>query len=267
MRPIDWYELSKMFVETNESYKGRSASYQLKQLSKERKLNYLNEQSECEENCSEKKIKGKKLKSYSKTDLRDLREELKSDLQDAKKCLKGADVKEINKCKRLVDKISYQLDCVVCEINYRKAHKINEAADVPADSSLEDDYISRKDDEKKDDNDVEEVEMTAIIVTVKKGDLEKVKEEMTDAGIDEEYIEIEDVEDKEDDDEVDITVDAHEVLKLKDWLKEKGIDLEEKIGGEIIADEDSDDADDDAVNDKGLEDIFKDLDDEDEENK
>ena len=82
--------------------------------------------------------------------------------------------------------------------------------------------------------------MTAIVLTVKKDDVDKCKEELVDAGIPEDAITEVDTED--DDENGKLKVDADYALELKDYLKGKGIDLEEKIGGEIIDDsaEDSD---------------------------
>lgn len=94
------------------------------------------------------------------------------------------------------------------------------------------------DDEGKGDED-EEAELTGIELTVAKDDADKCKEELIDAGIPEEDIEI--VEGEDDDDEAKIVVDASSAVELKEYLAKKGIDLEEKIGGEIVdTDEDSD---------------------------
>ena len=57
---------------------------------------------------------------------------------------------------------------------------------------------------------------------------------MVEAGIPEAGIEILDGE--EDDENAKIRVDADHALELKDYLSGKGIDLEEKIGGEIVDD-------------------------------
>ena len=67
----------------------------------------------------------------------------------------------------------------------------------------------------------------------------------------EDDIEILDAED--DEDTVKIKVDVNSVHELKDYLSGKGIDLEEKIGGEIIDDEEGEEGkekeDDDAAKD------------------
>ena len=89
--------------------------------------------------------------------------------------------------------------------------------------------------EEKEDAEDEDEEMKAVVITVKKGDEDKCKDEMVDAGIAEEDIEILDADD--DDENVDIRVDVNSVLELKDYLEKKGIDLEEEIGGEIVSDE------------------------------
>ena len=86
-----------------------------------------------------------------------------------------------------------------------------------------------------DSDDTEDVPMTAVLLTVNKEDADKCKDEMIDAGIAEDDIEILDAED--DEDTVKIKIDVNSVHELKDYLSGKGIDLEEKIGGEIIDDE------------------------------
>ena len=121
----------------------------------------------------------------------------------------------------------------------------------PADKG--DEEAKDKDGEEKKDkdadaDDTEDVPMTAVLLTVNKDDADKCKDEMIDAGIAEDDIEILDAED--DEDTVKIKVDVNSVHELKDYLSGKGIDLEEKIGGEIIDDEDSDKDSDDKDSDK-----------------
>lgn len=107
-------------------------------------------------------------------------------------------------------------------------------------SSDEDEAEDKKGDEGSDDEETEDVPMTAIVLTVKKDDVDKCKEELVDAGIPEDAIT--EVDTEEDDENGKLKVDADYALELKDYLKGKGIDLEEKIGGEII-DDSTDDSD------------------------
>lgn len=118
-----------------------------------------------------------------------------------------------------------------------------DSGDEKSDDSKEGDD-EKSDDKKKDsDDDDEEKEMKAIVITVKKGDEDKCKDELIEAGVADEDIEILDGE--EDDENVDIRIDVNSVFELKDYLEKKGIDLEEEIGGEIVDDsDDSDDSDD-----------------------
>lgn len=113
----------------------------------------------------------------------------------------------------------------------------NEGSDDNSDENGEgsDDTSDENDEEDKDE------EMKAVIITVKKGDEDKCKDELIDAGISEDDIEI--LEADEDDDNIDIRIDVNAVMELKDYLSKKGIDLEEEIGGEIVSDEDSEDSD------------------------
>ena len=98
-----------------------------------------------------------------------------------------------------------------------------------------------KEDKDADSDDTEDVPMTAVLLTVNKEDADKCKDEMIDAGIAEDDIEILDAEDGED--TVKIKIDVNSVHELKDYLSGKGIDLEEKIGGEIIDDEEGEEKD------------------------
>ena len=108
-----------------------------------------------------------------------------------------------------------------------------------------------KEDKDADSDDTEDVPMTAVLLTVNKEDADKCKDEMIDAGIAEDDIEILDAED--DEDTVKIKIDVNSVHELKDYLSGKGIDLEEKIGGEIIDDEEGEDKKDDAAAEDGKE--------------
>lgn len=98
------------------------------------------------------------------------------------------------------------------------------------------------DDESGDDDDEE---MKAVVLTVAADDAEDCKKELIDAGVDEDDIEILD---GDDDETSKVRVDVNSVMELKDYLADKGIDLEEKIGGEIVSDDE--DSDDDAGDDK-----------------
>ena len=74
---------------------------------------------------------------------------------------------------------------------------------------------------------------------------EDLLDEMVEAGISEDGIEILDSED-DDDENAKLRVDADYAKELKDYLAGKGIDLEEKIGGEIVDDtEEEEDKDED----------------------
>lgn len=122
-----------------------------------------------------------------------------------------------------------------------------------------------KEDKDADSDDTEDVPMTAVLLTVNKEDADKCKDEMIDAGIAEDDIEILDAEEGED--TVKIKIDVNSVHELKDYLSSKGIDLEEKIGGEIIDDEEDEekDKDDESKDDKEKkdgdeEDSFDDID-------
>ena len=157
---------------------------------------------------------------------------------------------------------------------YRKLYEAEDSEDDSSDEAGDGEGTENSDEEGKDepkdgdgnseDDDTEDVPMTAIVLTVKKDDVDKCKEELVDAGIPEDAITEVDTED--DDENGKLKVDADYALELKDYLKGKGIDLEEKIGGEIIDDsaEDSDEGEgkegDDKSSEEGKDDDEADFD-------
>lgn len=120
--------------------------------------------------------------------------------------------------------------------------------DKKDDEPEEDDSKNSDSEEGDSDDDSEEVPMTAVVLTIKRDDIDKCKDEMISAGISDEDIEV--LDGDEDDENAKLKIDVNSVKELKAYLEGKGIDLEEKIGGEIIDDEDdgkdsdSDDKDD-----------------------
>lgn len=130
-------------------------------------------------------------------------------------------------------------------LNEKGEEEDDDFSDIFGDDK-EDDEAADKGDEDSEDkdadsDDTEDVPMTAVLLTVNKEDADKCKDEMIDAGIAEDDIEILDAEDGED--TVKIKIDVNSVHELKDYLSGKGIDLEEKIGGEIIDDEEGEEKD------------------------
>ena len=126
---------------------------------------------------------------------------------------------------------------------FARLRKMFESDDSDDDSDDEEKNDKDGSDDTSDENseEDEDEEMKAVIITVKKGDEDKCKDELIDAGISEDDIEI--LEADEDADNIDIRIDVNAVMELKDYLSKKGIDLEEEIGGEIVSDEDSEDSD------------------------
>ena len=126
---------------------------------------------------------------------------------------------------------------------FARLRKMFESDDSDDDSDDEEKNDKDGSDDTSDENSEEdkEEEMKAVIITVKKGDEDKCKDELIDAGISEDDIEI--LEADEDADNIDIRIDVNAVMELKDYLSKKGIDLEKEIGGEIVSDEDSEDSD------------------------
>ena len=129
----------------------------------------------------------------------------------------------------------------------RKMFESDDSDDESDDSDDDSDDEEKNDKDGSDDTsdenseEDEDEEMKAVIITVKKGDEDKCKDELIDAGISEDDIEI--LEADEDANNIDIRIDVNAVMELKDYLSKKGIDLEKEIGGEIVSDEDSEDSD------------------------
>lgn len=101
--------------------------------------------------------------------------------------------------------------------------------------SEEDEDKEKEESDDKSDEENEDVPLTAVVLRVKKDDGKKLNDELIEAGIPEDDIDV--IEGEEDEDDK-VKVDANSIHELKDFLNDmKGIDLEEKLGGEIIDDE------------------------------
>ena len=139
----------------------------------------------------------------------------------------------------------------------RRMFESEDESDEESNDEKDKDDDSEKDDKDDNEEDNEDEEMKAVIITVKKGDEDKCKDELVDAGIAEDDIDILDADD--DAENIDIRIDVNSVMELKDYLSKKGIDLEEEIGGEIVSD-DEDENDDEDKDDKDKEDDDEDFD-------
>ena len=132
---------------------------------------------------------------------------------------------------------------------YRKLYESDDEDDKQDDEQAEDEGDDKSEDDNKEEEsgEDEEQEITAVIITVAAKDADACKEELIDAGVAEEDIEVLDSDaDAEDEDaEVEIKIGVDSIMELKTYLEGKGIDLEEKIGGEIVDDseEDGDESD------------------------
>ena len=215
-------------------------------------------------------VDGVKLKEYKLSDLVDLLADRKARLADQKKYLRSEkDERKAARIQKLVDKLQNEIDMIKNEISFRKKNKMNESVrsrfgryrrvfesdgdDDKSGDGFEDMFKDIEDDDpdagKKDDDsdkksgdsdDNDEVPMTAVLVKVAKEDVDKAKRQMIEAGVEEDDIDVVDNDD-DDDEDVEIKVDANSIMALKDWLDTKGVDLEEKLGGEIVPPESDDD--------------------------
>lgn len=219
------------------------------------------------------RYKGKLISKMDKNTKRDAKAEVREEIKNLKKQIKEAAKagKSTKAMDAKLEKLEHVLDCLMgkCE-----ADKVNESIsdrfasrrrlfeseedETEDEKPTEDEPVDDEkpvedepaDDAKADDNadneeEYEDVEMKAVVLTVLKKDLDKVKEELVDAGISEDNIDMPDCDDAKDDDECEIRIDAEAVAELAEYLKGKGIDLEEEIGGEIV-----DTAEEDAVEDE-----------------
>ena len=215
-------------------------------------------------------VDGVKLKEYKLSDLVDLLADRKARLADQKKYLRSEkDERKAARIQKLVDKLQNEIDMIKNEISFRKKNKMNESVrsrfgryrrvfesdgdDDKSGDGFEDMFKDIEDDDpdagKKDDDsdkksgdgdDNDEVPMTAVLVKVAKEDVDKAKRQMIEAGVEEDDIDVVDNDD-DDDEDVEIKVDANSIMALKDWLDTKGVDLEEKLGGEIVPPDSDDD--------------------------
>lgn len=216
-----------------------------------------------------KSVDGAKLKEYKLSDLADLLADKKAQLSDQKKNLRSEkDERKAARIQKLIDKIQNEIDMIKNEISFRKKNKMNESVrsrfgryrrvfesdsdDDKDDDSFEDMFKDLRDDNDTDNTDDtddddkkgsddadEDVPMTAVLVKVAKEDVDKAKRQMIEAGVEEDDIDV--VDNDDDDEDVEIKVDANSIMALKDWLDTKGIDLEDKLGGEIVPPESDDD--------------------------
>lgn len=227
-------------------------------------------------------VDGQKIKEYKLSDLADLLADKKAQLSDQKKSLRSEkDERKAARIQKLIEKLQNEIDMIKNEISFRKKNKMNESVrsrfgryrrvfesdgdDDKSDDGFEDMFKDLGDDDpdknddsgsdKNSDDDNEEVPMTAVLVKVAKEDVDKAKRQMIEAGVDEDDIDV--VDNDDDDEDVELKVDANSIMALKDWLDTKGVDLEEKLGGEIVPPDSDDDDDKDS---DGKEPDFDDMD-------
>lgn len=206
-----------------------------------------------------KSIEGKKISLYKIDDLikllKDYKEERKELIKDGKFADKKGDTKAKKDVDRKLKMLDDKMEILTDEIAFRKKNKMNESVSRKFSRRLfeeeEEIELDIKDEEPEDDKSDKDTDkeseedivkdMIAVQLTVK--DNAKVKDELIAAGIPEESIEIIKDSGEDEDGEIingEIKIDADYAIELRDYLKGKGIDLEEKIGGEIISDEDTD---------------------------
>lgn len=268
---------------------------QLRELRKERaKEKNVSEIDEAKKECSSvgnKQLKGKAYKTYTIDELKDFLKDYKNQLKEKKiECKKCTDDKECKKIDKEITLINDVITNIITELTYRKENKIKESV---SDRFSKYSYLLEKEDEDQDDSDLsglfdniddtdagekdqedkdkeekdadeeeyDDTPMTAIVLIVKKDQVDKAKEEMIDAGIDKKDIEITD--DEDDDERSNIIVSADSIIELKKYLDGKGIDLEEKIGGEIVDDSEEDEDKEDDKDKEDEEDFDKSEEDED----
>lgn len=212
------------------------------------------------------KVNGKKLGECGKGELRQMLREAKQELKELKKeekslgegCGKRAKnkiAKKIEKAEKLVEILEEEI-----KFNPKKAGAVNEAKTLweeftkwsklyeaeskeeeedeeeeekPAEELTSEKPEDSEEETEEKEDEKEEAELEAILLTVK--NIEKVNQNLIDAGIPEEHIQM--IPDEEDPKQGKIRVDADDAITLKEYLATLGIDLEEEIGAELVADE------------------------------
>ena len=215
------------------------------------------------------RYKGKLISKMDKAAKRAAKEEVRVEISDLKKQIK--DVKKAGKSTKALEakleRLQHVLDCLMgkCEnVNesstvqstFSRRRRLFEAEedaddvedDVPADDEGEQDVEDQTDDSADDKDEYEDVEMKAVVLTVLKKNVDTVKDAMVNAGVSEDDINVDEMDDDaSDDDQVDIRVDVNSIDALTKYLESVGINLEDELGGEVVANDDA--SDDDASDD------------------
>ena len=216
------------------------------------------------------RYKGKLISKMDKAAKRTAKEEVRVEISDLKKQIK--DVKKAGKSTKALEakleRLQHVLDCLMgkCEnVNesstvqstFSRRRRLFEAEedaddnedvedDVPADDEGEQDVEDQTNDSADDKDEYEDVEMKAVVLTVLKKNIDTVKDAMVNAGVSEDDINVDEMDDDtSDDDQVDIRVDVNSIDALTKYLESVGINLEDELGGEVVANDDA--SDDDAV--------------------
>ena len=233
-------------------------------------FSFINEAEEAKCSC---KYNGKLVANMTAAEKRTAKEEIRAEIRDLKAEIKertkaGRAVKALEA--RLA-KLEKTLECLMgrCEKDVKET-KTNESVSsrmarlrrlfeseeaVVEDETTE---LSEKDNEepaedentetaeteeteeteetKTDDEEYENVEMKAVVLTVLCKNIDEVKDSMIKAGVAEDDITLPDTEECEADDKVDVKVDVNSIDALKAYLTGVGIDIEEELGGEIVSD-------------------------------
>ena len=234
-------------------------------------FSFINEAEDTKCSC---KYNGKLIANMTAAEKREAKEEIRAEIRDLKaeikertkagravkalearlaklektlECLMGRcekDTKETNinesvssrmaRLRRLFeseDAVVEDEDATVSEkADEESADETEKEETVDAEESKENDEIESNDDE------YENVEMKAVVLTVLCKNVDEVKDAMVKAGVAEDDITLPDTEDCEADDKVDVKVDVNSIDALKEYLTGVGIDIEEELGGEIVSD-------------------------------
>lgn len=236
------------------------------------------------DNC-DCKYKNRLVSKMDKNQKRDAKNELRAEIKDLKNELKmrAKAGKSVKSLEARLEKMEKTLDCLMgrCEKEekpvkesvtsaFAKYRKMFEAEETEDSKKLEDETVNEEPEKETDNNadandEYEDIDMKAVVLTVLCKNVEEVKNSMVEAGVAEDDITLPETDDCEEDDKVEIKVDVKSIDALKTYLEGVGIDIEKELDGEIVSntedkqDDTEDSTEETPMEDEPTEETFDDL--------
>ena len=179
---------------------------------------------------------GKLISKMNKADNMAARKEVRKEISELKQQIKAAqkDGKSVKALEKKLEKLNSVLDCLMGRCGAEDVHEsvttrfnknkflfesedddnAEDKVDDTPDENLDDNSDDTTADETPDDE-YEDVDMKALVLTVKKKDVETVKNAMVEAGVSEDDVNFDLDDDADDDSEVEIRVDVNSIDALK----------------------------------------------------